>query len=126
MTVETLTKLRVAAVRRLAAISVHVVDDEEIEIAVLVEVGKRAARTPARLADMRSRCHVGKRAVTAIAIEHVRAEVRHVEVNPAVVVVVTRARAHAVVAMLYPRASADIVKRAVAAVVIQPVLRLTG
>ena len=59
---------------------------------------------------------IGEDAVAAVAIQHVRAEVRDVEIDPAVVVVVARAGAHAVVAMSNAGLLGDVVERAVAAI----------
>ena len=106
-------------------VGVHVVGDEQIEVAVAVEIGERAARAPQPgAADARGAGDVGEDSVAAVVVQHVRAEVRDVEIDPAVVVVVAGAGAHAVLAMLDAGPGRDVLERAVAAVPVQAVPRL--
>ena len=67
---------------------------------------------------------IGEDAVAAVAIQDVRAEVRDVEIDPAVVVVVAGAGAHPVLAMADARSIGHVLERAVAAIPVQAVPRL--
>src|ERR1700687_4277888 len=78
---------------------VDVVRDEEIEAAVPIEIGKRAARAPPARGDTRSIGHVRKTAATHVPIQCVAADAGDVHVDAAVVVVVARACTHTVLAM---------------------------
>ena len=75
--------------------------------------------TPAARGDVR------EAAVAGVAVERVRTDVRDVQIDPAVVVVVAGARAHAVVAMPDAGLRGHVVERAVAAVAEQTVPRLS-
>ena len=57
-----------------------------------------------------------KPAVAGVAVQRVRPDVRHVEIDAAIVVVIAGARAHAVVAVLDAGLRGDVLERAVAAV----------
>ena len=108
MTVEPHVDSGVAAEGAVAAIGGHVVDDPEIEIAVAIEIGERAAGAPAWLTHTRDRRHVRERAIAAIAVQHVGPVVRDVKVGTSIAVVVAGAGAHAVLAVADPRALRDV------------------
>jgi hypothetical protein len=99
----------------------HVIRDEEIEVAVLVEIRKGASRAPQRRTDAGNAGDVGEPAAAGVAVQHVRPDVRDVEIDAAIVVVIAGARAHPVVAVLDPGLRRDILERAIAAVPEQPV-----
>ncbi len=71
-------------------VEIHVVRDEQIEVAVAVVVQKTAARTPAvfRSSDAGLLGHIGERAVAVVVVEDVAAKVGDEEIVEAVVVVV--------------------------------------
>src|SRR5438093_5924365 len=78
---------------------IDVVGDEEVEAAVPIEVGKRAARAPPARGDTLGIGHVGKTAATHVPVQRVAADAGDVQVDATVVVVVARACAHPVLAM---------------------------
>ena len=71
----------------------------EIDVAVVVDVGERAAGAEQARSDTGRLRDIAERAVPVVVIQHVRTEVGDVEVNAIVVVVIGRAGAHAVFAM---------------------------
>ena len=82
---------------------VDVVGHEQIDVAVPVVVQECCAGAPAILRrDHRIR-DIGERAVAIVAVQRVGAEVRDVQVQIAVVVVVTHGQAHAVAAVAEAR-----------------------
>jgi hypothetical protein len=89
----------VPAVGVVSGVGRHVVRDEQVEIAILVEIGEGAAGAPRRRADASRARDVGEGAATGVAIERVGADARDIQVHPAVIVVVAGARAHAVAEM---------------------------
>src|SRR6185436_4703592 len=78
---------------------VDVVRDEEIEVAVMVDVEERTARAPQRGIGAARVRDLAETAMTRIPIEQVWSDVGDIQVDQAVVVVVARAGAHAVLAM---------------------------
>ena len=123
MTIEADSAARISAKRTVRAVGVHVVHHPQIEIAVTIQIGERAARAPTRIADVRRGGDVGERAVAAIAVEHVGPVVGDVQVGAAVAVDVASAGAHPVLAMADPGTLGDVGERAVAAVAVEPMLR---
>jgi hypothetical protein len=103
-----------------------VIGDKEIEIAILVEIGKRAPSTPERRTHARCGGDIGERAVAAIVVQHVRPEARDVQIDPAIVVVVAGAGTHSVPALADTGATGHVLERSIAAVVKQAMLRLPG
>ena len=81
---------RLTGPRRRRRIEIHIVGDEQIEMAVAVVIQKAAARAPARSGSSDSGLFrdVGKRAVTVVVIEHVPAPVGDEQIVEAVVVVI--------------------------------------
>ncbi len=77
---------------------VHVVGDEQIQVTVAVQIGKRGARAPARVVHAGAVGHVFERAVPGVAPQRVGAEAGDVQVDEPVAVVVARRDAHAVAA----------------------------
>ena len=101
---------------------VHVVDHEEIDVVVTIDVDERAARAEDRSAgDTSARGHVGEALTAVVVIEPVRSHARHVQIGPAIVVVVGGASAHAVPGVHDTRGCGDILERSVAAVSIQAI-----
>src|SRR5437016_4893273 len=78
---------------------VDVVRDEEIEVAVTVEIEERAARAPQRGIGAARVRYFAEPAMTHIPIQHVWSDVGDIQVDQAVVVVVAGACAHTVSAM---------------------------
>src|SRR5712691_4169439 len=78
---------------------IDVVRDEEIEAAVPIEIGKRAARAPPARGDTRGIGHVGKTAAAHVPVQGVAADAGDVQVDATVVVVVARTCAHTVLTM---------------------------
>src|SRR5207249_5947674 len=74
----------------------HVSGDEEVELAVVVEVEEAGARAPAAGPHTGARGDVAKRAVAVVAVQRVAAVIGHVEGGKAVVVVVPDRDPHAV------------------------------
>ena len=96
---------------------VNVIGDEEVHVAVAIDVGPGAARTEDRCAgDTRRAGDVGEVTAAVVAIQRVRADAGHVDVDPAVVVVVGGARAHAVAGMAEACSGGHVVERPGAAV----------
>ena len=91
--------LRIAAERVLARRRIEVVGDEEIEIAVAIDVKECAARAPPVEADPRRARDVGERAIPGVAIQRVWSVVGDVEIGAAVAIDVAGAGAHPVFAM---------------------------
>jgi hypothetical protein len=87
----------------LAAVGVNVVRDEQIDVAVIVDVGERATRPKQIRAHACTTAHLGECAVPIVVKELVGAGIGHEQIDPAVVVVVGRARTHPVTAMLDAR-----------------------
>jgi hypothetical protein len=75
---------------------IHVVGDEEIELAIAVVVDERGARAPVLVADLRLPGDIGEGAVAAVVVERVGTERGDEEVEVAVVVIVADGHAHAV------------------------------
>ena len=104
---------------------VEVVGDVEIEIAVGIhvqEAGPGADLVASR--DAGRVCHVGERPVAVVAIENVGAEIVHVEVRKAVVVVVAHCHPQAVCRLAQPRVQGDIGEVPAAIAAIQRMARL--
>jgi hypothetical protein len=99
VTVKTHPQLHVAAIRTVGRVDLHVVRHEQIQIAITIEVGEGAAGAPRCRSNVRGGGDISEHTMAGVAIEDVRASIRHVEIDPAVVVVVGRARPHPVVAM---------------------------
>src|SRR5262252_6308606 len=87
------------AAERLGAREIHVAGDEQIEVAVAVEVGKRTARAPAAAGYSRGCGHIGKSEVASILVQRVAPDARDVQIDVTVVVDVARAHAHAVLVL---------------------------
>jgi hypothetical protein len=114
----------VAAEHLVVHARVHVVDDEEVHVTVAIDVRPGAARTERRRPAGACRArHVGERLAPVVVEEHVRSDVGDVDVDPAVVVVVGGAAAHAVAGMRQAGGRRHVLERAVAAIVEQPVAR---
>src|SRR5687768_4485076 len=96
MTVETRAQLRIAAERAVARAGRDVVGHEKIEVAIAIEIREGAASAPQRRPDTSGSGHISEHAVAAVAVQNVRSEVRDVQIDPAIVVEVARARAHPV------------------------------
>ena len=73
-----------------------VVGEEDVQIAVRIQVQERGGCAPPRLVHAGCRSHVLEDAAAVVAQQHVRADVGDVEVHVAVVVVVAGGDAHAV------------------------------
>src|SRR5262249_26215229 len=73
-----------------------VVHHEEIEPTVEIVVEECGARAPAWIVGAARSRDIRKRAVAVVSIELVGSEIRHVEIDAAVVVEVARRRSHAV------------------------------
>ena len=81
---------RVASKRCLGRVKREVIGDEEIEVAILIEVAEGGPEAPASAADSRFFGHVGEPALLAIVSpERVSAVTRHVHVGIAVGIVVS-------------------------------------
>src|SRR5215203_3475145 len=78
---------------------VDVVGDEQIEVAVTVDVEERAARAPERRIGAARVRHFAEPAMTSIPIQRVWSDVGDVQVDQAIVVVVAGAGAHPVLPM---------------------------
>ena len=113
----------VTAERAVRAIGVDVIHHPEVEIAVAIQIRKRAARAPSRIAHARGDGHIAEGAVAGIPVERIRSVVGDVQVRAAVAIVVAGARAHAVLAMLNARAVGDVLEGAVAEVMVQAMTR---
>ncbi len=79
---------RVQAVAPLLDAEVDVVRDVEIQPSIAIEVHKAGADAPTLVIATRNLGDIGEGAVPIVAKQLIRAEVRHVEVGPAIVVVV--------------------------------------
>src|SRR5687768_1156263 len=78
---------------------VDIVRDEEIEIAVTIDVEERAAGAPQCGISAPRVWHLGEPATARIPIQRVRSDVGDIQVDESVVVVVARAGAHSVLAV---------------------------
>ncbi len=105
---------------------VDVVGDEQVEVAVAIDVDERAARAPERRTGAAGVGDLGKPTASGIAIQRIRPDVGDVEIGEAVIVEVPRAGAHAVVAVADVRAVRHILEGSVAAVSIQAVTGALG
>src|SRR5205814_4996876 len=74
---------------------VHVVGDKQVKKAVAVVIQPGRAGAPARVIHTRRACDIREGPITVVVVEHVRAEVRDIEVLKSVVVVVAHGYAHA-------------------------------
>ncbi len=75
---------------------IDIVADEKIEIPVAIEIHPRGASRPVRIIDAGFARDIGEGTVAIIVIEHVAAEVGHVEIEEAVVIIVAGSHAHAI------------------------------
>jgi hypothetical protein len=89
----------VAAVGVVCGVGGDVVRDEQVEIAVLVEIREGAPRAPQRRADTSGARDVGEGPATSVAVERVGPDAGDIQIHPTVVVVVAGAGTHAVAAM---------------------------
>ena len=105
---------------------VDIVRDEEIEIAVTIDIEERAARAPQRGIGAARVRDFAEPATTRIPIQRVRSDVGDIQVDQAVVVVVARACAHPVLAMADARGSGHVLKRSISAVPEQPMACALG
>ena len=113
------------AVRVRLEAPVDVAADEEVEKAIGIVVEERCARAPPSPTRARLRRDVFE-ATAEVAVEKVSAEVRHVEVHPAVVVVVAGGHSHRVAfGPEQPRGGSHVGEGPVPAIAIQSI-RETG
>src|SRR5687767_14040717 len=89
----------IAAELVLSPTCVDVVRDEEVEVAVTIDIEERAARAPQRGIGAAGLRYFAEPAPTRIPIQHVRSDVGDIQVDQAIVVIVARTCAHAVLAM---------------------------
>ena len=75
---------------------IGIVGNVEVEIAIVVDVGKGRTHTQALVAAASGLCHIDKGTIAAIAIQHVGTEVRNIEIHVTVVVIISRADSHAI------------------------------
>ena len=99
----------------------HVIADEQVELAVVVVINERGARAPAigRTAYSRFRGHFVKLAVAVIMEKMIAAHRRDEHVGQSVIVVIPDRHAHAVEANVETRAGGDVGEMTVAVVVIE-------
>ena len=100
-------------------VEIHIVGDEQIEVAVAVVIQKAASRSPALAAAGYARLlgNITKRAISVIAVQNVLAPVADKQIIESVVVVVADAAALAPARMGQAGVPGDVGKRAVAIVV---------
>src|SRR4030095_5933942 len=104
------------AERTVLRVDGHVVGDEQVEVPIPVEIRKRAARPPRRRSDARYGCDIGEASRAGVAIQGIRAEARHVEIEPAVVIVVAGAGAHPIATMANAGPGGGVLERAISTV----------
>src|SRR5688572_5192159 len=101
--------------------AVDIVGDEEIEVAIPIDVEKGAARAPqpwrlwGGVGAARVRL-LGEPAAADVSVQGVATDTSDVEVDPAVVVVIAGARPHTVAAVADARGGGDVRERAITAV----------
>ena len=88
--------LLLPAITVLLEAPVEVAGDEQVELPVVVVIEEARACAPATALDACAIRHVGKRSVAHVPVQGVAAEIGHIDILQAVVVVVTHGRAHPV------------------------------
>src|SRR5262249_23071359 len=96
MAVDADASLRITAEGVVALGCVEIVRDEEIEVAIVIDVEESATRAPAAKAHTGRACDVGEHAVAVVLEECVRTGAGYIQIDAAVVVDVTCASTHAV------------------------------
>src|SRR5207253_3956976 len=76
-----------AEFRQIAELEVHVIGHHEVEIAVVVVVGKSRAGGPAAVAHPRLFSYIGESAITIVSVKDVAAQAGDAKVWPAIVAV---------------------------------------
>src|SRR5687767_1307322 len=102
---------------------INIVRDEQIQVAVTIEIKECAAGAPHGRIRAAGTWHLRKPAAPRVPIERVRTDVGDVKVDQAVVVVIAGAGAHAVIAVKKSRPGGDILECAVAAIPEQSMAR---
>ena len=98
----------------------EVVNDEEIKVSISVVVEKGRAAAPAWIANTRKACDIRERSVTVIAVEHIRADIGHINIYvPIVIVVGTSDSLPVVASVANPSSYRDVSKCAVPVVLIE-------
>src|SRR5580698_4798004 len=97
-TVVALARLFVAAEFVLRFIEVDEPADEEIEPPVIVVVKPNGARGPTRSSHSRFIRDVGKRSIAIVVIKNAVAVLRHIQISPAIAIVIADGDTHAVAA----------------------------
>src|SRR5207249_4809292 len=108
---------------RAGAAILHEARDEQIEFAVIVIVEPGRARGPARRGHARFVSSIGESTVAVIVIEDVPSIAGHIEVHPAITVVISSRGTHAKIAAPYPGLIRYVRKRAVVVIVVESVLQ---
>ena len=120
MTVVPRLQHRVATAGIARRTGIDIVGDEQIQIAIAIDVEECAARSPLRIRDTRLGRDVSERTLAGVAIEHVRSQVRDVKIVPAVVVDVAGTGALPVGGVPYASLHPALVECAVTSIGIQP------
>ena len=75
---------------------IEIVGYHQVQEPVTIVIEKCSAGPPGNVADPGFLRHVGKRPIAVIAIENICAQIRHINVNPPVSVVITAGASHSV------------------------------
>ena len=124
MAIDAQTARRIAAEAWLVEINAAVIGNEEIELAIAVEVEPAGGHTPFIAPDGRLQRDIFKTAIAQIAIEHVAIKARDEEIDIAIIVEVTCGGTHGITFARKARLGCDIGKFPVAIVPKEAVLEL--
>ena len=105
---------------------IDVVGHEEIEVAVAIDVQKGTTGTPQIGIGAGGVRDLGKPSLASIAIQLIRADAGHIQVDQAVIVVVAGAGTHAVLAVPDARRRGHVLEGSIAAVPVHAVTRSAG
>src|SRR5690242_16094408 len=101
---------------------INVVHNEEVKVAIVIDISKGTTAAPGREADTRFLRDINEGSVTTIVIKHIRAKVGQVEILPPVVVIIGGTSAHPVSSVLQARVFSHVAKRSITVVAIQGVV----
>jgi len=99
-------------------VPLHITTDDQIQPPIAVVVNEARARAPSAAAHACLGRNIGERAVAVVVIKNIPTEVRHQEIDIAIVVVVSSGDPHAIEPPLQPSLLSNVCKGAVAIVVI--------
>ena len=115
-----LAKRAIAEFRQVLEIEIYVVDDVKVEMAVVVVIAERRAGSPAAfVADTGFLGDVCESSVAIVAVEHATVEIGHVNIFPAIVVIIAHGHPESPTTRVEPDLSSYVFESSVVVVAVE-------